>query len=81
MQVRKMQRYQCKKCLGFYCEVHKSKSHHGCVFLANGDVLDDSLQYALSQTPESWARCVGVCVCMRALASVFAYVYFVSLCV
>ena len=45
----------------FALQVHKSKSHHGCVFLANGDVLDDSLQYAASQTTESWARCVCVC--------------------
>ena len=29
--LRKMQRYQCDRCKRYFCEVHKSKSHHGCV--------------------------------------------------
>eukprot|EP00960_Hanusia_phi_P035002 751414-Hanusia_phi.AAC.1 len=32
--IRKMERYQCKKCGLFFCAAHKSKGHHGCAFLA-----------------------------------------------
>jgi len=28
--VRKLQRYHCKKCDRYFCDAHKSKSHHGC---------------------------------------------------
>mmetsp|Transcript_15479 Transcript_15479/g.35436 ORF Transcript_15479/g.35436 Transcript_15479/m.35436 type:complete len:737 (-) Transcript_15479:157-2367(-) len=37
--IRKMERYQCKKCGLFFCAAHKSKGHHGCRSLESGRAL------------------------------------------
>uniref|UniRef100_A0A7S4UGX8 EF-hand domain-containing protein n=1 Tax=Guillardia theta TaxID=55529 RepID=A0A7S4UGX8_GUITH len=37
--IRKMERYQCKKCGLFFCAAHKSKGHHGCRSLGGGRAM------------------------------------------